>query len=477
MKLLDIINNKNFISGKWVESSKVIEVMNPANNKIIGTVPHLSEEEVQNSINSTVDTFKMWSQTSVNQRIKIIKTWYELIIKNVEELAYILTLEQGKTLDDSKREVIYGASFVDWFANTLNNVQGSIKRGNDNRHKIITEYEPIGPVAAITPWNFPCAMITRKVTPAIAAGCTIILKPSEFTPLSALALAKLAEEAGLPSGVLNIITGDSASIGKMLCEDFRIRKLSFTGSTRVGKILYQDCSNTLKRLSLELGGNAPFIIFNDCDLDKVATDLLSAKIRCAGQSCTSPNRIFVQKEIYNKFINLFLSKFSILKVGDGLDSTSDIGPLINKAAVDRILTLIDNAKSKGAKVLCGGKAQGNFMEPTIIADCKDEMTLFNTEIFGPVIAFYQFTNEEEVINRANNTEYGLQGYVYSANLDLASRVSSKLDFGMVSVNAPLPANCKATFAGRKASGFGIEGGDEGIFEYLNSKYINLVTNH
>jgi succinate-semialdehyde dehydrogenase/glutarate-semialdehyde dehydrogenase len=472
MKIFDIINNKNLISGKWIDCTKTIKIYNPANNQIVGTIPDLNQEGVYSSIISASDSFKTWSQTNAKQRIEILKNWHGLIIDNIDELAYILTLEQGKTLEDSKREVMYATSFVDWFASTLNSIQGSIKPGNNRQHKMITEYEPIGPVAAITPWNFPCAMVTRKVAPAIIAGCTVVLKPSEFTPLSALALGKLAIDAGLPAGVLNIITGDPALIGKILCNDFRIRKLSFTGSTRVGKILYQNCSNSLKRISLELGGNAPFIIFKDCDLDKVADDLLNVKIRTAGQSCTAPNRIFIQQEVYNKFINIFIPKFSVLKIGDGLNPNSDICPLINRDAVDKILNLINDATSKGGKLLCGGNAKDNFIEATAISECTDNMALFSTEIFGPVVAFYSFIDEKEVINRANNTEYGLQSYVYTKDLELASRMTAVLDYGIVTVNSAFASNCRATFSGRKASGFGIEGGDEGIFEYLNPKYIN-----
>ncbi len=472
MKILDFINKKNFISGKWVETSKTIEVLNPANNKVIAIVPKLSEDKIKASIDSAAESFKIWSKTSFRQRIEVLKKWRELIISNSDELTYILTLEQGKTLDDSKREVTYAASFVEWFASTLNNIQGSIKPGNNRHHRMITEYEPVGVVAAITPWNFPCAMVTRKIAPALAAGCTVVLKPSELTPLSALALGKLAMDAGLPGGVLNIITGDPDYIGQILCDDFRVRKLSFTGSTKVGKMLYQNSGSTLKRISLELGGNAPFIIFSDCDLDKVSSDLLNVKIRTAGQSCTAPNRVFVHEEIYDKFISTFLSKFSVLKVGDGLDPATDISPLINKTAVDKILALISDAKKNGATVLCGGNAKDNYMEATAISDCRDDMSIFSTEIFGPVVAFYRFSNEEEVIRSANNTEYGLQAYIYSNNQQRLMYLSAELDFGIVTLNNSFASDCRATFTGRKASGFGVEGGDEGIYEFLNPKYIN-----
>jgi succinate-semialdehyde dehydrogenase/glutarate-semialdehyde dehydrogenase len=384
-----------------------------------------------------------------------------------------LTLEQGKVLSEAKKEILYGASFIDWYASAIHSVHGVIKPGNNLDHRIITEYEPVGPVASITPWNFPSAMITRKVMPAIAAGCAVILKPSSLTPFSALALAKLGADSGLPPGVFNVITGDSDIIGKIFCEDFRIRKLSFTGSTSVGKILYQNSAKTVKRLSLELGGNAPFIITKDNDLEKVANDLVVAKSRNSGQSCTAPNRIFIEEAIYKNFIEILTTKFAGIKSGDGLDKTSEIGPLINSAAIEKILKLLKDAQDKGARLICGGSAASNFLAATIIVDCMDDMEIFKTEIFGPVIACYKFTTIDEVIKRANNTEYGLQAYVYSKNPAIAQIIATKLDFGMVSINAPLPASAKAPFSGRKASGFGIEGSFEGIFEYLNSKYINL----
>nr|WP_253307588.1 NAD-dependent succinate-semialdehyde dehydrogenase [Rickettsia endosymbiont of Ceutorhynchus assimilis] len=473
MHLLESITGKNYINGEWLTSAKQMPVINPSTLKEIGSVPNLALPKINNAIDNTVETFNIWSESSFEQRISILRKWHSLILENIEELSYILTLEQGKILKEAKNEILYGASFIEWYANIIHNIHGTIKPGNNKDHKIITEYEPVGPVACITPWNFPNAMITRKVIPAIAAGCSVILKPSSLTPFSALALAKLGSDAGLPVGVFNVITGDSNIIGKAFCEDFRIRKLSFTGSTNVGKILYQNSANTVKRLSLELGGNAPFIIFADMDLEKVADDLVIAKTRNSGQSCTAPNRIFIEETIYERFIEIFTAKFAKLKVGDGLNEQSDIGPLINQAAIDKIQSLLKDAQAKGAKLLCGGKASDNFLEPTIIADCSDDMDIFNTEIFGSVVACYKFTTEDEVIKRANNTQYGLQAYIYLQNSAKAQRIAAKLDFGMISINAPRPGSAKAPFAGRKASGFGVEGSFEGIFEYLNTKYVNL----
>lgn len=473
MHLLKSIVGKNYINGEWLTSIKQIPVINPSTLKEIGSVPNLALSEVNKAIDKTVETFNRWLQSSFEQRISILRKWHSLILKNIEELSYILTLEQGKILKEAKNEILYGASFIEWYASVIHNIHGTTRAGKYKGHNIITEYEPVGPIACITPWNFPNAMITRKVTPAIAAGCSVILKPSSLTPFSALVLAKLGSDAGLPSGVFNIITGDSDIIGKAFCEDFRIRKLSFTGSTNVGKILYQNSASTVKRLSLELGGNAPFIMFADTDLEQTANALVIAKTRNSGQSCTAPNRIFIDEKIYDRFIEIFTAKFAKLKVGDGLNEQSDIGPLINRMAIDKIFNLLKDAQAKGAKLLCGGEAKGNFLEPTVIVDCTDDMDIFKTEIFGPVVACYKFRTEAEVIERANNTEYGLQCYIYTKNLVTVQRITYQLDFGMISVNDPLPANAKAPFAGRKASGFGVEGSFEGIFEYLNTKYINL----
>ncbi|EEC10205.1 succinate semialdehyde dehydrogenase, putative, partial [Ixodes scapularis] len=458
MNLLKNITGKNYINGEFIEFGKQISVINPSTVKEIATVPNLGLSEINSAINNTVTSFSSWSQSSFEERIAILRKWYNLVIENIDELSHILTLEQGKVLAESKKEILYGASFIDWYTYAIHNIHSTIKPGNSKTHKIVTQYEPVGPSAAITPWNFPNAMITRKVVPAIAAGCSVILKPSSLAPLSALVLAKLASDAGLPAGVFNVITGDSDIIGKAFCEDFRLRKLSFTGSTNVGKILYQNSANTIKRLSLELG---------------VASDLVIAKTRNSGQSCTSPNRIFIEESIYEKFIEILKAKFTKLKAGDGFDKTSDVGPLINHVAIEKIQKLLIDAQNKGAKLICGGKAVDNFIEPTIIIDCLDNMDIFRTEIFGPVVACYKFKDLDEIIERANNTEYGLQGYVYSNNISVAQMIAGKLDFGMVSINDPLPANAKVPFAGRKASGFGVEGSFEGIFEYLNTKYINL----
>lgn len=471
--MLDFLNKKNYVNGKWISSSQEIAVDNPATGKIVGHAPDISEEQLRDAVEVTVDAATKWKNSTIEQRYQVLRKWQELNKKHFKELADLITLEQGKVTSEAQGELIYGEAFIDWFACILRPHSNYSRAGSSIEHKVVVEKEPIGPVAAITPWNFPSAMMSRKIAPAIAAGCSVILKPSELTPFSALAQAKLLEEAGLPAGVLNVVTCDAKLFSDIVCNDFRIRKLSFTGSTRVGKLLFEKSAKTVKRLSMELGGNAPYIVFADSDIEKVTDDLIGIKLRSGGQSCTSPNRIFIEDKIYNKFTKLLAEKFSKCKAGDGYKKSSDLGPLINANAVEKINLLLRDAVNHGAKILCGGNHNGNFVEPTVLKDCHDDMNIFSNEIFGPVLACYSFENVEEVIARANNTEYGLQSYLYSKDMKRANYIVSKLDFGMVSVNSSRPATTNAPFAGRKASGFGIEGSHEGIDEYLNSKYINI----
>lgn len=473
LELLKSINQKNFVAGKWTETPEQLEVFNPANDEVIGSVPNLSSAQVSAAIDAAAQGFSEWSKTKVETRSQVLRKWYELVLKHEDALAELITLEQGKVLADAKREVAYASGFLDWYSNVVYSVSGSMQVAGGARLSV--EYEPVGVIAAITPWNFPLAMITRKLAPAFAAGCSAILKPSELTPFSALALTKLAIEAGLPANAINIVTGDADRIGQILCDDFRVRKFSFTGSTKVGKLLYQKCAGTLKRVSLELGGNAPFIITADAELEKTATDLVSAKTRSTGQACTSPNRIFAHKSIAAEFAKIIAAKFTALKVGDGFDPKSDIGPLINKAAIEKIERLIKDAQSKGAKIITQFKIEKNMISPTVITNCNDSMEIFRTEIFGPIVAIYEWSEVDEVIKRANDTEYGLQSYIYSNDLSVAQKISQNLDFGMVAINTPIPSNTKAAFGGRKASGFGIEGSAEGIYEYLNHKYLHQST--
>ena len=442
------------------------EVINPATGNVVGYVPNDDASAIKSTIDKAIKAQSSWKNTSGYERSKLLLKWHELILKHADELAEIASLENGKVLYDAKIEILYGATFVEWFTSEATKIRGDYSEGSKHGQQIITAYEPVGVVAAITPWNFPNAMITRKISPALAAGCSIILKPSEFTPFSALALAYLASEAGFPDGVINIVNGDSSMIGKILCDDFRIRKISFTGSTAVGKLLYAQSAGSLKRISLELGGNAPFIICADADLDVVTACLIPAKMRSSSQACTSPNRIFIHSSIYDKVTALLKVEFEKIKPG------VDIGPLINKRAVDKALHLLDEAKSKGAKVLCGGSiVTGTLLEPTVLIDCTDNMEIFGAEIFAPVLACYRFDEIDEVIARANNTEYGLASYVFSMNQNIIEKLSRALDFGMVGVNTAIVSNYKGAFAGRKASGFGVEGSHLGIYEYLNTKYL------
>ena len=471
--ILDRINGKNYIAGNWISEKEIIHVENPSNGKIIGYVPNLSAENLITAIDNTCQTAKSWAESTVDMRYQILRKWQELQHKYLKELSELITLEQGKVLAESSKEILYGESFIDWFACIIKSSSTYIRPGNSYEHKLIAEKEPIGPVAAITPWNFPCAMVVRKIVPAIAAGCSVILKPSELTPFSALAQAMLLEEAGLPAGVLNVVTSDAKLFGDIICKDFRIRKLSFTGSTRVGKLLYEKSASSLRKLSLELGGNAPYIVFADCDLDKVSDDLVAIKLRSGGQSCTSPNRVFIENSIYDKFVDLVAKKFGDCKAGDGFIESNKLGPLINAQAIEKVNLLLQDAQQKGAKIICGGMCDGNFMEASVVKNCTDDMNIFTTEIFGPVIACYSFSSTQEVIDRANNTEYGLQSYVYSKDTRRANHIASKLDFSMVSINSSFPATTKAPFSGRKASGFGIEGSHEGLEEYLVTKYINF----
>lgn len=471
--MLNFLNKKNYVNGKWISSNEEIAVDNPATGKIIGHVPSISIEGLKDAIDVTVDAAEEWKNSTLEERYQVLRKWLELNKKHSKELAELITLEQGKVFQEAIGELLYGEAFIDWFSCILRTHSNYSRAGSSINHKIVVEKEPVGAVAAITPWNFPSAMMTRKIAPAIAAGCPIILKPSELTPFSALAQAKLLEEAGLPAGVLNVVTCDAKLFGDVVCNDFRIRKLSFTGSTRVGKLLFEKSAKTVKRLSLELGGNAPYIVFSDSNIEKVTDDLIGIKLRSGGQSCTSPNRIFIENKIYKKFTKLLAEKFSKCKVGDGFKKSNDLGPLINAHAVEKINLLLRDAVNHGAKILCGGNHKGNFVEPTVIIDCRDDMNIFSNEIFGPVLACYSFENIEEVIDRANDTEYGLQSYLYSKDMKRANYIASKLDFGMVSVNSSRPATTNAPFSGRKASGFGIEGSHEGIDEYLNSKYINI----
>lgn len=474
LKNKSLFHEKSFINGKWVSTKKTISVYNPSTEKLIGSINNCDEKDANNAINCALRAFEKWSKLTGKERAKILHKWYELIIENQDDLAAILTSEQGKPIAEAKGEILYGASFVQWFSEEAKRINGEVILAPKNNQKIITTVEPIGVVAAITPWNFPSAMITRKAAAAIAAGCAIILKPSELTPFSALALAYLAKEAGIFDGVFNVITGDANAIGKEFCENKIVRKISFTGSTKIGKLLNYNSANDLKRTSMELGGNAPFIIFEDADLDKAIAGLIHAKFRNAGQACTCVNRIFVAEKIHDKFLKKFLSEVKKLKSGDGFDPSSNLGPLISKAALDKIERLIVNAIKLGAKCEIGGKKiKGKFFLATVLTNVNHDMDIANEEIFGPIAAIYKFTSEEEVIELANKTDYGLGSYIYTENSGRIFRVSSALQYGMIGINECSFATEVAPFGGIKHSGFGKEGSHLGIMEFCQIKTLHI----
>ncbi len=465
---------KNFIDGKWLDSKNKIAVTNPSTGEKIGEIPDLEISEIKKTIDAAKIAFEKWKKFTGKERAKLLHNWFELILKNQEDLAIILTSEQGKPLSEARGEVVYGANFVEWFSEEAKRVRGDVILAPKANEKIIATREAVGVSAAITPWNFPSAMVTRKVAPALAAGCSVILKPSELTPYSALALAVLAEEAGIPAGVFNVITGDAQRIGEEFCINQKVRKISFTGSTKVGKILAKQSSSDLKKLSLELGGSAPFIVFADADLNKAIAGLIHSKFRNGGQACTCTNRIFVEEKIYEQFLEKLLAEVKKLKVGDGFESASNIGPMINEAAVAKVERLIFDAIKNGAKCEFGGKKiAGQFFQPTVLSDVKTDMAIAREEIFGAVAAIQKFSSEEEVIAKANDTEYGLGSYIYTNDANRIWRVSEALEYGMVAINECTFATEVAPFGGIKHSGYGREGSHLGIEEFCQIKTLHI----
>jgi len=460
----------NFIDGKIIDTQSYLDVYNPSSGAVIGKAANSDEKETKIAILAAKNAFEKWSKLTGKERANFLNKWYELILQNQKDLAIILTSEQGKPYSEALGEIIYGANFVQWFAQEALRVRGDVILAPKNNEKILTLIEPIGVAAAITPWNFPSAMITRKAAAAMAAGCSVVLKPSELTPYSALALAYLAKEAGIPDGVFNVVVGDAQKIGAEFCENKTVRKISFTGSTRVGKLLYQQSSQDLKRLSLELGGSAPFIVFEDANLEKAIAGLIHGKFRNGGQACTCVNRIFVHEKIYDKFLEKFLVEVKKIKVGDGFEDASIMGPMINENAVNKVERLINDAVKKGAKCEIGGKKiKDLFFQPTVLSLVNSDMAIANEEIFGGVAAVQKFSSEEEVIARANNTEYGLGSYIYTQDNARIWRVCDALQFGMIGINEPSFATEVAPFGGIKHSGMGREGSHLGILEFTNLK--------
>jgi len=465
------------IDGQWVPSKRTFSVTDPATGAEVATVPDLEPTDAVRAIDAAARALPAWSGKTAKDRAVILKRWFDLVTAETESLAQLMTTEQGKPLAEARAEVGYGASFIEWFAEEGKRAYGHTIPTTVGSKRYLTIKQPIGVVAAIAPWNFPIAMITRKAAPALASGCTIVVKPAAETPLCALAIAKLALDAGVPAGVLNIVTTTNApGVGKAFCDDGRVRKLSFTGSTEVGKILYRQCASTVKKLTLELGGNAPLLVFDDANLDQAVAGAVASKYRNAGQTCVCANRILVQSSIYDRFAAALVDAVKYLVVGPGIEPGTTIGPLISGQAIAKVESLMDDAVKKGAKVLAGGgldKAGSLFYRPSVVGDVTPDMGIVCEEIFGPVAALLRFDTEEDAIRLANNTPFGLAAYLFSRNLSRAWRVAEKLDAGMVGVNEGIFSNETVPFGGVKESGLGREGGAEGLEEYLETKYICL----
>ncbi|MCF4997249.1 succinate-semialdehyde dehydrogenase [Pseudomonas syringae] len=468
-----LLVERAYANGAWIEADDgaTIEVTNPADGSVIARVPALQAAETRRAIEAAQVRFTTWRDVPAAERARYLEVWFGLIMENQEDLALIMTAEQGKPLTESRGEIAYGASFVKWFAEEARRIYGDTIPSPAADRRILVLKQPIGVVAAITPWNFPNAMITRKCAPALAAGCTVLVKPSEMTPLSALALAVLAERAGIPAGVFNVLTGLPAGVGGEMTANLDVRKLSFTGSTRVGQLLMSQCAATIKRLSLELGGNAPFIVFDDADLDLAIAGVMQSKFRNAGQTCVCANRILVQDGIYDRFAERLSAAVAQLKVGDGQQNGVTIGPLINAAAVDKVARHINDAMEKGASIAIGGVPQGEglYVQPTVLRDASADMLLATEETFGPVAPLFRFKDEAEALTLANATPYGLGAYYFTQDMRRAWRVGERLEFGMVGLNTGIISMEVAPFGGMKQSGTGREGSKYGLDEFLEVK--------
>jgi succinate-semialdehyde dehydrogenase/glutarate-semialdehyde dehydrogenase len=471
-----LIKNGSYINGKWHETGDAtFDVKNPADGSVVKTLVDASDKDLDDAIAAAEAALPAWSAKTATERAIILRRWYDLIMKNQEELAHIMTMEQGKPLAEARGEIAYGASYVEWFAEEAKRIYGDTIPAPAGDKRIVVIKQPVGVVATVTPWNFPSSMITRKVAPALAAGCTVLSKPAKETPLSAIALAVLAEEAGIPPGVFNmVVTTRSREVGVTICEDERIAKMSFTGSTGVGARLLSQCAGTIKKASMELGGNAPFIVFDDADIDAAVEGAVASKYRNAGQTCVCTNRILVQEGIKDEFIEKFTSKVKELKLGVGTDESVDIGPVVNVPAVEAIEGLIAAAVEAGAKIITGGKRSdlgACFFEPTILSDVTMDMKVAYKEIFGPIAPIITFKDEAEALAIANDTVFGLAAYFYTRDIGRIWRVAEALEFGMVGINEGLISNPMAPFGGVKQSGLGREGSKYGIGEYLEIKYL------
>ena len=472
-----LLKTDALIAGEWTRGASRFDVNDPATGKKLVDVANLTRADAAEAIAAANKALSAWRGKTGKERSIVLRKWFDLLIANTEDLGRLMTAEQGKPFAEAKGEVVYGASFVEWFAEEAKRVNGEVLPQFDNNRRLLVMKQAIGVCAAITPWNFPLAMITRKVAPALAAGCTVIIKPAELTPLTALAAAELAVRAGIPAGVLNVLTADSQNsiaIGKELCESDVVRHLSFTGSTEVGRILMSQCAPTVKKLSLELGGNAPFLVFDDADVDSAVEGAMASKYRNAGQTCVCANRLYVQDGIYEAFVEKFAARVKALKVGNGFDEGVVQGPLIEEAAIDKVQRHVADAIAKGGKVLAGGhKMQGQFFEPTVVAEATADMLCAREETFGPFAPVFRFKTEQDGIDAANNTEFGLASYFYTRDVGRIFRVAEALEYGMVGINAGVIATEHVPFGGVKQSGLGREGSHHGMDDYVEIKYLCL----
>ena len=479
------INNQNlfiekaYINGQWVDAddNSTLNVINPVNQEIIGHVPNCGATETNAAITAAAAAQKKWEQRPAKEKASVLRNFYDLICSNQDDLAKILTYEQGKPLAEAAGEIAYSASFIEWFSEEAKRIYGDVIPGHLHDRRTVVIKQPVGVVASITPWNFPSAMLARKVGPALATGCSLVCKPAKQTPFSALALAYLAEQAGLPKGLLNVLTGNAQAIGKALTDSTVVRKLTFTGSTEIGKMLLKECANTVKRVSMELGGHAPFIVFEDADIKAAIAGAIAAKYRNTGQTCVCANRIYVHQDIYEEFSTGFAKEAGKLQTGQGFDPSADQGPLIDEAALAKVEEHVADAKNHGGQVILGGhphKLGGLFYEPTVIKNANDKMLLAHEETFGPVAPLFSFSTEEEVITRANSTPFGLASYFYTSDLAKSWRVSEQLEYGMVGLNTGIISTEMAPFGGVKESGMGREGSKYGVEDYLEIKYISIA---
>ncbi|MFZ6723990.1 NAD-dependent succinate-semialdehyde dehydrogenase [Undibacterium sp. MH2W] len=479
LKDASLLRDAAFINGTWHTTPSRFPVTNPSNNQLLAQVSNVSEADAEAAIAAAQAAFPAWAAKTAKERATVMRTWFNLMIAHADDLAAIMTAEQGKPLAEAKGEVIYGASFLEWFAEEAKRVSGDVMASTWTDKRIVVLKQPIGVCAAITPWNFPIAMITRKVAPALAAGCTIVIKPAEQTPLSALAVVELAHRAGIPAGVINVLTADadrSIAVGKVLCDSPVVRHLSFTGSTPVGRILMRQSAPTIKKLALELGGHAPFIVFDDADVDAAVEGALQSKFRNAGQTCVCTNRFYVHSSIYDQFVEKLAIGAKKIQVGDGFTAGVQQGPMIDAQAISKVSEHVADAQAKGARLVTGGRvhvAGDLFYEPTVLCDVTPTMQVMQEETFGPVAAVMKFETEDEVIAAANDTDFGLASYFYSRDIGRVWRVAEKLEYGMVGINTGLMSNEVAPFGGVKQSGLGREGSKYGMDEYLEMKYLCL----